>query len=93
MTIYFNYTFRYYLDEITISKAVTDNMEDRKSWKKVYASDWMTQTLRDYTNDKNFSCVHARNLEVVSKSKTVPLKKTFKAMEDAKENFRARYQK
>ena len=38
MTKYYNFTFRYYLDEIVISKAVTDNMEERKVHKAGYAA-------------------------------------------------------
>lgn len=88
MTKYFNYTFRYYLTEVTISKAVTDRMEERSSWKKVYASDWMTQTLREHTGDKNFGCVHGFKLKEVSKGETVSLKSTFEAMDEAKEAFK-----
>lgn len=85
MTKYFNYTFRYYFDEVTISKAVTDNMEERKTWKKVYAAEWMTQTLRKHTGDNR--CVHGFKLVEVSKKETVSLKETFKAMEKAHDNF------
>lgn len=88
MVMHFNYTFRYYLTEVTISKSVTDRMEERDSWKKVCASEWMTQTLREHTGDKYFGCVHANRIERVAKKDTVPLKDTFEAMAEAKEAFR-----
>ena len=84
MTKYYNYTFVYYLKKITISKAVTDRMEERISWKIAYASDWMTETLREHTGNKFFPCVYGFRLEEVSKSETVPLKETFRMMEEAK---------
>lgn len=87
MTKYFNYSFRYYTEEITISKAVTDKMEERKMWKTVYAAEWMTQTLREYTGDKYFTAVKGFKLEEVSKSETVSLRRTLSAMEKAHDNF------
>lgn len=87
MTRYYNYTFKYYLDEVTISKAVTDNMEDRNMWKAAWAAEWMTQTLRAHTGDKRFACAHAYKLVEVSRGETVSLKSTFKDMERAHDNF------
>lgn len=89
MTRYFNYTFKYYFDEVTISKAVTDNMEERDMHKAGWAAEWMTQTLRNHTGDKNFKCVYGYRLTEVSKGETVSLKNTFKAMEKAHDNFMA----
>lgn len=87
MTKYFNYTFTYYMDEVVISKAVTDKMEERKMWKAAYAAEWMTQTLREYTGDKYFTAVKGFKLEEVSKSETVSLRITLSAMEKAHDNF------
>lgn len=93
MTKYYNYTFQYYFSEITISKAVTDNMEPRKMHKPAWASEWITQTLRDYTNDKYFPCALGFRLTEVSKGETVSLKSTFSAMDEAKNSFRAEMQR
>lgn len=62
MTKTFTYTFRrivrndgvekptsesdFHIEEITLKKRVTDKMEERDSWKRVYAADYFAGILR-----------------------------------------------
>ena len=86
MTKYYNYTFKYYLDEITVSKTVTDNMEERKGHKAGYASGYFNDFLRTYAGHKK-STVTAAFIKEVKKSETVSKKATLKAMEKAYDHF------
>lgn len=89
MTKYYNYTFTYYGNPITISKAVTDSMEERPAHKRGYAAGWMLEQIRSYTGDKNFPGIPGWFLLEVPKKGTIKLADTFKAMDDSKAWFRS----
>lgn len=47
MTKTFTYTFKYYGEEITLTKKVTDKMEERGAHKRAYAANYFNQVLRE----------------------------------------------
>lgn len=56
MTRTYQYTFRRYYpsaEDITITKRVTDRMEERDSWKRAYAMDYFTRYVRETLGIKN----------------------------------------
>lgn len=86
MTRYYNFTFKYYLDKITVSKAVTDNMEERKGHKAGYAASYFNDFLRTYAGYKK-AAAFGYNVKEVSKSETVSKKATLQAIEKAYDHF------
>lgn len=86
MTKYYNFTFKYYLDEIVISKAVTDNMEERKVHKAGYAASYFNEFLKENAGYKK-AVAFGYNVKEVSKSETVSKKATLEAMEKAYDHF------
>lgn len=87
MTKYFNYTFKWYGQDVTISEKVTDRAEERNNWKPVMAAEWMTQWVREHGMGN--TCVHARNLVEVSKKEMVSKEETAQQMETARNNWLA----
>lgn len=48
MTRTYTYTFKYYAEEITLTKKVTDKMEERGDvHKRAYAANYFNQILRE----------------------------------------------
>lgn len=47
MTKTFTYTFTYYGQTITLTKKVTDKMEERNAHKRAYACNFFNQVLRE----------------------------------------------
>lgn len=90
MTKYFNYTFEYYGKKITVSKTVTDNMEERKMHKAGYAASYFNEFLRTYAGYHK-SVVTAVRIAEVKKSETVSKKSTLEAMEQAKAEWRSQH--
>lgn len=52
------------LVEIVLKKTVTDKMEPRDSWKKVEATNYFTNVLREKYGFK--SCAHSRDVAEIS---------------------------
>lgn len=89
MTRYFNYTFKYYLDYITISKQVTDNMEERDAHKRIYAIYYFNDFLRQYAGYKrSYATCASAGFKEVTRKETVSKKQTLENMEKAKIHFR-----
>ena len=86
MTRYFNYTFKHYFDEITVSKQVTDNMEERNGHKAGYAARYFNDFLRTYAGYKK-SVVTASRIQEVTKKEMVSKKETLSNIEKAHDRF------
>ena len=55
----------YYWEPITLTKKITDRMEERDSWKPVVAANYFTQVMRNQYGCSNRSCAHTNQLKEI----------------------------